>query len=103
MIDHEGVKRDERGVVAENAGYKWTCLIITFALLIDVAYRAKVRKEVAWDLMVLVVVPGVISTICQACLKTQSRWMAMRMVCLQVFVVVVFFAVMYMYQSHFSH
>src|SRR5689334_9066241 len=56
------VQRDERTVAVENAGYHWAYLLLTVALLADVAYRGLVRREAAWDLMALVVGGGMVCT-----------------------------------------
>ncbi len=70
MNTHQSVERDERTVAVENASYKWAYAFITFALLIDVACRATIRHEAAWDLMVLVIVGGAVCTMYQARQKT---------------------------------
>lgn len=66
MSTHKSVERDERTVAVENASYKWACISITFALLIDVIYRGVVRNEAAWDLMALAIVPSLACTMYQA-------------------------------------
>lgn len=60
------VVRDERSVAVENASYKWSCIFLTYALLLDGMYRGLVRQEAAWDLMAMVILSGGISTIYQA-------------------------------------
>jgi len=85
MNTHQGVKRDERTVAVENASYKWACIFITFALLIDVMYRGAVRNEAAWDLMALVIVPGVVCTMYQARQKILGQgwvWKVVLIACL---------------------
>lgn len=64
------VVRDERTVAVENASYRWPFGFLTFALLIDVMYRGLFRDEAAWDLMVIVFVGGVLSTVYRARRKT---------------------------------
>lgn len=100
MSNQQSVLRDERTVAVENASYKWACNFITFALLIDVAYRGLVRNEAAWDLMALACVPGIISTIYQARQKTMEGWLAVVMVCAAV---VVAASIAAMYQFHLLH
>ena len=73
MSTNQNVARDERTVAIENAGYRWTCILLTFALLVDVMYRGMVRNEAAWDLMALVIVGGAVSTIYQARQKALAR------------------------------
>ena len=52
------VEHDERTVAVGNAGYRWACVFLMYALLIDVICRGIVRQEAAWDLMALVIVAG---------------------------------------------
>ena len=66
MSTNQNVARDERTVAIENASYRWTCILLSFALLVDVGYRGLVRQEAAWDLMALVIVSGAVSTVYQA-------------------------------------
>lgn len=73
MSTHQSVIRDERTVAVDNASYKWASVFVAFALLIDVAYRAAVRHEAAWDLMALAIVPGVVCTMYQARQKTLAH------------------------------
>ncbi len=81
MSSEDGVKRDERTAAVENASYKWACIVLMYALLIEVVYRGAVRNEAAWDLLALACVPGIISAIYQARKKTMSGWMAALVVC----------------------
>jgi hypothetical protein len=67
------VSRDERTVAVENASYKWAYILLSFALLIDVAYRAMFRNEGAWDLMALVIVGGAVCAVHQARQKTLAH------------------------------
>ena len=67
------VGRDERTVAVENASYKWGCIFLCFALLIDGAYRGMVRHEAAWDLLALACAPGAICIVYQACHKTLPK------------------------------
>jgi hypothetical protein len=64
------VVRDERTVVVEDASYRLAYGFITFALLLDVMYRSLVRQEASWDLLALVIVGGVVSTLYQWKQKT---------------------------------
>jgi len=60
------VQRDERTVAVENASYRWGLILLTYALLIDVAYRGLVRQEAAWDLLALVIASAGACTAYQA-------------------------------------
>jgi len=66
MSTPASVGRDERTVAVENASYRWAYLLLSFALLVDVAYRGLVRREGAWDLMALVIGAGAVCTAYQA-------------------------------------
>jgi hypothetical protein len=59
MSIQQSVRRDERTVAVENASYRWAFSFVTIALLIDVMCRAVLFDEAAWDLMALVIVPGI--------------------------------------------
>ena len=73
MTTHQSAERDERTTAVENASYKWAYIFISFALLIDLAYRGMVRNEAAWDLMALVVVGGAICAMYQVRHKIWTR------------------------------
>lgn len=60
MSINDPVDRDERTVALENAGFRWGFLLLTYALLLDVALRSFLRHEQSWDLLGLVIVLGVI-------------------------------------------
>jgi len=67
------VARDERTLVVENAGYRLAYQVTAFALLIDVAYRAYALKQSSWDLLLLVVAGGLVTTIYQGVNRVLSR------------------------------
>jgi len=73
MSTHQAVERDERTLAVENASYVWAYTLLTYGLLIDVAYRGLFRNEAAWDLMVLVIGGGAVCTIYQVHHKTFAR------------------------------
>lgn len=75
-MSHPEVLRDERTVATENASYRWAYLFLAFGLLASTAWRAFVRDEAAWDLLVLVVVSGVVTAAYQGArgVLTQ-RWL----------------------------
>lgn len=71
------VGRDERTVAVERAGSHRAYLFLSYCLLLDVAYRAFVRHEAAWDLMALVILGGGVSAAYQARHHTFSKgWVA---------------------------
>jgi hypothetical protein len=63
MTGVSSVVRDERTVAVEDASYRFAYAFITFALLLDVIYRSLVREEASWDLLALVIVGGVVSSL----------------------------------------
>ena len=73
MNTHQGVARDERTVAVENTAYRWAYAVVTFGLLIDVAYRGWARHEAAWDLLALPIAGGAIAIIYQAWRKAIPR------------------------------
>ncbi len=70
--DHP-VEIDERTVAIANASYKWALSFVTFALLIDACCRSWFFHEAAWDLLALVVVPGIGCSLYQARQKIWGR------------------------------
>jgi len=100
MSTDQNVKIDERTVAVEYASYKWAYIFISYALFIDVAYRAAMRNEAAWDLMALVIGAAAVSTIYQARQKTLSGWIAVLIVCSAGFVAAFIAAV---YKLHLLH
>lgn len=55
------VERDERTTAVENAGYRWSYLVLSFGLLAIVAFRSFSRGEQSWDLLALVLVGGIVN------------------------------------------
>jgi hypothetical protein len=67
------VERDERVVMVENASYRWACSVMSFGLLMDVAYRSWVRHEAPWDLFGLVILGGMVATVYQGSNRALGR------------------------------
>jgi hypothetical protein len=67
----ETIQHDERTVIVENASYRWGYLVLSFGLLVDVAYRGFVRQESTWDLLGIVMLGGLVSSLYQG---TQRIW-----------------------------
>ena len=59
------VPRDERTTAVENASYRWAYLLLSFGLLISVAYRSLMWHESSWDLLALVLLGGAVTTLYQ--------------------------------------
>jgi hypothetical protein len=53
MNTSQAVKRDERTVAVENAGFKWGFYCLYLGLLLDGLYRDKVRHENIGDVFVV--------------------------------------------------
>lgn len=66
MNNHKEVNKDERTVYVENASYSLGYKFITFAILLDVAYRSFKLGEASWDLLAIVILSGFVLTIYQA-------------------------------------
>lgn len=73
MSGTSDVLRDERTVLVEYASYRLAYLFVAFALLLDVIYRSLVRRESPWELLVIVIVAGAISTAYQMGHKILTR------------------------------
>lgn len=72
------VERDERTVVVEKASHSAAYIFIIYAILIDVAYRAFKLGESSFDLLAIVILGGIISTIYQARYKVLNNfWLKM--------------------------
>ena len=67
------VFRDERTVTVENASYRWGYLVVTYGLLILIALRAFFFKQSNWDLMALVVLSGLVTSVYQGAHRIFTR------------------------------
>ncbi len=77
-MSRELVDRDERTLSVENAGYRWSYFVLTYGILVIVAYRAFVHNESSWDLMGLVVLGGVFNVAYRSFGRVlRRRWFAM--------------------------
>lgn len=74
------VQRDERTVAVENASYRWAYGLLTYALLADVMWRSLVLHESAWDLMALVIVAGIGTSVYQARQRILTQGWVMKVV-----------------------
>jgi hypothetical protein len=69
------VNKDERTTAVENASFRWAYFLLSFGVLIDVAYRGLVLNQSNWDLMVLVILAGFVATLYQSSQKILTkRW-----------------------------
>ncbi len=85
--------RDEREITVDNAGDRLAYLVLSFGLLVVVAYRSFVNGEASWDLIGLVLLGGFIGTGYRAQQRVLSRRWAM-VVALSVAIALVLAAVM---------
>ena len=56
-----GMPRDAHRSTLEHSGFRWAYLLLSFGLLVSVAYRGFVRQESSWDLLALVLLGGLVS------------------------------------------
>jgi tryptophan-rich sensory protein len=66
-------QKDERTVAVENASYRWAYLLFSFGLLAIVAYRDFVWRQSSWELLALVVLSGLVTTLYQGFHRVLSR------------------------------
>ena len=67
------VYRDERTVAIENASYRIAYLVLTYGLLIVVVYRSFVLDQQSWDLLALVMLGSLITTVYQGFSQVLTR------------------------------
>jgi len=72
-MNNQSVSRDERTAVVENASYRIAYLVMSFGLLVCVAYRSFVLQQSSWDLVGLVILGGAPATLKQGTNKVLSR------------------------------
>jgi hypothetical protein len=69
------VQRDERTVMVENASYRWAYFLLSYGLLVIVAYRSLIWRQSSWDLLGLVILAGAVPLVQQARQHVLSeRW-----------------------------
>lgn len=72
------VPRDEREAAVDHAADRLSYLVLSFGLLVVVAYRGLVRDEASWDLLGLIVLGGLVGTVERARRRAVTRsWMAL--------------------------
>jgi hypothetical protein len=65
--------RDERTDAVENTSYKYAYLMLSYGLLMAVAYRSFVLEQQSWDLLALVLLGGVVTTAFQGAGRVLTR------------------------------
>ena len=84
-----GVVRDERTIAMENGSYRFAYLVVTYGLLVAVAYRAFVLRQTSWDLLGLVLVGGLVTTLYQASHRVLSRrWLVLTLMAMLAAIIV---------------
>jgi hypothetical protein len=53
--------RDEREAALAQGGDRLAYLVVSYGLLLIVAYRSLVERQASWDLLALVVLGGIVS------------------------------------------
>ncbi len=53
--------RDEREAAVEQGGDRLAYLVVSYGLLLIIAYRSFVEQQASWDLLALVVAGGIVS------------------------------------------
>jgi hypothetical protein len=67
--------RDERENSVDQAADRWAYLVVSFGLLVIVAYRSFADGEASWDLLGLVVLGGLVGTVYRIQKRAVSqRW-----------------------------
>lgn len=72
-MSEQPIIRDERTTFVENASYRLAYYIMSYGLLVIVAYRGFVLEQSSWDLLGLAVLGGAAATVYQATAGVLSR------------------------------
>jgi len=72
-VKNRSVTRDERTITIENASYRWAYHLLSLGLLVSVIYRGFIRQESSWDLLALVILGGLVTTLYQGIHGVLSR------------------------------
>jgi len=67
------VLKDERTLAVENSSYRWAYFVLTFGVLVVVAYRSFWWREAHWDLLALVILSGFVASMYQGAYRILSR------------------------------
>ena len=65
--------KDERTILVEKSSYALAYTLITYAILVDVIFRAVVLKQATWDLLGIVILGGLAATLYQTRYKITNR------------------------------
>jgi hypothetical protein len=64
-MKEQPILHDERTVTIENASYRLGYMVLSYGLLFIVAFRAFFHNESSWDLMALIILTGLATTVYQ--------------------------------------
>ncbi|WP_434512172.1 hypothetical protein [Desulfitobacterium sp. AusDCA] len=67
------VEKDERTITVEHASYSMGYKIAMYALLIDTMARSFFLKEASWDLLGIVILCGLVTTVYQLNFKILTK------------------------------
>ena len=73
----QSIHRDERTTAVENASYRLAYLLLSFGVLLSVAWRAFARQDSGWELLALVMVSGFAATFYQGIQRVLTRHTAL--------------------------
>jgi len=74
-MNNQSVTRDERTAAVENISYRFAYIVMSFGLLVCIAYRGFALQQSSWDLLALVILGGATATMYQGTSKVLShRW-----------------------------
>ena len=75
------VERDERTTAVENAGYRWSYLVLSFGLLAIIAFRSFAHSQSSWDLFALLLLGGGVNAAYQGLHRVlYRRWAVLSVV-----------------------
>jgi hypothetical protein len=66
-------EKDERTESVEKSSYSLAYKFVTYAILLDVVYRAVLLETAAWDLLGIVIAGGLVATIYQTRFRMANR------------------------------
>ena len=76
-MNKRSTEHDERAVAVENSSYRWGYLVLAFGLLVAIAYRAFALGQSNWDLLALIGLSALATTIYQWAHRVVTRrWVA---------------------------
>lgn len=89
---NELVEKDERTIAVEHASYSMGYKIAMYALLIDTMVRSLIYKEASWDLLGIVILCGLATTVYQLNFKILTKnWIKVSIFVLIISVIVAAF------------